>query len=391
MAITPSVTQEARKLIQARGISTPTGMQIRTEAKRIDQERAVQLAKQNAQKTRETALAPKRTFNTVPMNPATTGFQNLVGRFQAQQPVTYTGQRILERGGLVQPGQEIPRINTGRSLNTPVSPAPQVPDRNIAPPPTNQLDQQALQILQNRQKYGLTNTGQRTAGMIATNFQDTAKLPGYENLTPDQAARLRQINDTGLQSFFGGLQGLSAENKAFEKKAKAAEEKLKDKLDTRRQNAINDFLSFRQKIVTEGGAPDAKAGAEFMQKLQTSDNPEAVLDQYYATAAPFVKSLFAPKRSGGTGSSISERKALKGLMSDYLGAVGDYFNRDEKSKQEYESDREAALADIDRHRAKIINDVGEDGLAEIMAEIDRLFPDTSKPVGKRLKKPPFSK
>ena len=148
---------------------------------------------------------------------------------------------------------------------------------------------------------------------------ETSEIPGFSGLTVAQAKRLQDIGESGYGKLYEGLvsageqrysklkdfvenageaYGESQELKAQQLKQDA---ETKQALEKRRQNAVDDFMSLREEIAKEGVPLSVESGQKFLQDLQTTDNPEAVLNDYVtaAFANPAVTKAFKPKKGGG--------------------------------------------------------------------------------------------
>lgn len=170
------------------------------------------------------------------------------------------------------------------------------------PPITPITPQQQSQVQQWQQNPIDYQGRQATAAMLK--FPEGLRsIPGFSNMTLQGANRMSNIREQGLSSMLSAFGAASDRERATQEKLAAEKQKQVDEanknLATRRQNAIKEYMDFKQKIIGEGATPDLKAGQDLINAIQQSDNPEVELSNYFSTAAPFVKKLFAPKGKGG--------------------------------------------------------------------------------------------
>ena len=279
--------QEARRLLQAQGIATPTGGQVNTQALKIKQERSLAEAKQNMAATKTKAqMGPTRSISIPTPAPA---------------PLSSS----------VQPQAPMRNISFSNDLTAP------------------SFKLQLQQIMMNRmaaKNAPIQAAGRQIAGSLATLPETTAAIPGFAGLSLDQGRQLQNIEEGGLRSVFEGLSGTlerrgtrmrelgDMAGEAFQS-SQAQRQRKEDQLTARRQSAVNEYLNFQQKIIGAGGKPDQKAGQDLIARIQASSNPEGDIASYFSTAAPFVKDLFAPKKTGGSGSAGFDLSALLGASS----------------------------------------------------------------------------
>ncbi len=102
----------------------------------------------------------------------------------------------------------------------------------------------------------------------------------------DKNGHVIQMLDANGDPIKANNQPLSPEEKA-----------LADK----RKNAINEFNAIRKAFVEKGITLNAESGTKFMNLLQTSDNPDQVLADYYSAASqnPEVIARYGPKAAKG--------------------------------------------------------------------------------------------
>jgi hypothetical protein len=155
-------------------------------------------------------------------------------------------------------------------------------------------------------------------GSVEAYANSTSELPsteGWAGLTTSQAERVASLERNGLmdmvKGFSGALENRQTRQKDLLKTASDAySDTLKAQADThkevakRRQDATNQFLKLREDFAQKGIVLNEESGSKFLNLLQTSDNPEQVLNDYLvaASANPAVitayrKPVKAPKVS----------------------------------------------------------------------------------------------
>lgn len=239
-----------------------------------------------------------------------------------------TPPRNLFTSGLVAPAgtAQIPPRN-GTTGGT----APQIINLPTDSPATfsQMLKDIMRNILAGTGNQNLISAGQETAGGLLGLPEELAATPGFAGLNLSQARRLESIKEAGLSSLLSGITGsleqrqsrieelgnfaqeviteqIGAQKEIELEKLKQQQQTTKD-LEKRREDAIKSFFDLRESIANEGVPLSAESGQKFLQELQTTDNPEEVLNNYMAAAFnnPSVIAAFKPKKSGRKGGKKS--------------------------------------------------------------------------------------
>jgi len=238
-----------------------------------------------------------------------TGYTSLANKYQTNQPISYTGRQILNRAGVPTQGvtpmpisRQMPNIGQAGGMTQPM---PQGQDLY-----TDTLNKM-------KEKYGITDVS--SANLFKSQMrqpQQLAATPGFSNMTLQGAEGIQGIKANGQGRMMDILGQISEERRVNEEKRIKAEkelaeekqkttDKIADDLQKRRTTAITQFQQLREEIGKKGLPLDPVAGYQFLEQLQTSDNPEKVLQDYYVAAfnVPAVRQSFLPvslrKKTGG--------------------------------------------------------------------------------------------
>ena len=136
-------------------------------------------------------------------------------------------------------------------------------------------------------------------GSVEAYANSTSELPnteGWAGLTTSQAERVASLERNGLMDMVKGFSGalenrqtrqkdlLKTASDAYSDTLKAQAEDMKA-ISKRRQDATNSFLKLREDFAQKGITLSEESGSKFLQLLQTSDNPEQVLNDYLVAAS----------------------------------------------------------------------------------------------------------
>ena len=224
------------------------------------------------------------------------------------------------------------------TTNQPVQQPIQPQSNNISLPGTgtqSQFDTALQAVMKSRMETAnapYIQGGSAAISGLMTNTENLPSTEGWAGLTTSQAERVSQLEQSGLSNMYQGYAG-ALENKQSRQKdlLKTASDTYKDTLKVqtdaakeiakRRSDAIDSFQKLRTEIGKQGVPLNAESGQEFLNKLQTSDNPEQVLSDYTtaAFANPDVIAAYKPKKSGSGSTATVKAEEVKGPLenSDY--------------------------------------------------------------------------
>lgn len=187
--------------------------------------------------------------------------------------------------------------------NQPVQPPTnQPPSNNISLPSTgsqSQFDTALQAVMKDRMNKSTLPYEQGIDKSVSGLMDVTSNLPetpGWAGLSTTQAERVASLERAGLTNMYQGFSE-SLKNKQTRQKdllktaSDAYTDTLKAQADAhkeiskRRQDATNSFLKLREDFAQKGITLSEESGSKFLQLLQTSDNPEQVLNDYLVAAS----------------------------------------------------------------------------------------------------------